>query len=403
MNIHSIFFKLNALFVVALLATVLAGVMTVKQLDKRDQNDLLIKSRLIMHTWRTEGVKPRELIRELGLVEVPPADQPDILGQGIRQVTDDAHHHRRQMGGVDILKKEGYLYLWIHTHTFRLLLRERQSRGSRLLVPILFFGGMVVLLGVIYWLLRQSLLPIRRLEADIRRFGDGEAPDQELFSSGQDEIARVGNAFYTSARRTRQLIRSRQLFVRNIFHELNTPVTKGRLLTELTEDPRTRSMLDAIFSRLASLLRELAQMEQITSDDTAPDTRPVRIIELIDQARDLLYLDEPIPANVTDEVMEADFSLMSIAFKNLIDNALKYGKNLTIRYRNGAVEFVSEGDPLAHPLSWYTEPFASGEGRHGEGFGLGLYITKEIAEKHGMRLTYRHEEGHNIFALEPRS
>jgi len=403
MNIHSIFFKLNALFVVALLATVLAGVMTVKQLDKRDQNDLLVKSRLIMQTWRTERVKPGKLIGELGLIEVSPP-WPQTVQRYLQ-----AHHGpspdlaQPPYRTVEVFAASGYLYLWIRTRQFDLLLREKQSRQSRLLVPILFFGGMVILLGMIYWLLRQSLLPIRRLEADIRRYGEGKAPDQEIFSGGQDEIARVGNAFYTSARRTRKLIRSRQLFVRNIFHELNTPVTKGKILAELTEDPRTRSMLDSIFSRLASLLRELAQMEQVTSDDTRIERRPVRIVELIDQARDLLYLDEPIPSNVTDQVMEADFALMSIAFKNLIDNALKHGKDLTIRYRNGAVEFISDGDPLQHPLSWYTEPFASGEGRHGEGFGLGLYITKEIAEKHGMRLTYRHEEGHNIFALEPRS
>ncbi len=403
MNIHSIFFKLNALFVIALLATVLAGVMTVMQLDKRDQTDLLVKSRLVMHTWRTEGTKPKKLIRELGLVEVKQPWRSVILKQA-RQAWEKSKHttRRMRMGAVEILPTHSYLYLWINTRNFTILLREKQGRQKRLLIPLLFFGGMMVLLGILYWLLRRSLLPIRRLEKDIRLYGEGKSPNREHFSSGEDEIARVGNAFYASARRVQQLTRSRQLFVRNIFHELNTPVTKGKILVELTEDPKTRSMLDSIFSRLASLLKELAQTEQVTSQDSALTVRPVRVVELIDQARDLLYLDEPIPSRVTDQVIEADFATMSIAFKNLIDNARKYGKHLVIRTTDTGVEFVSEGAPLSHPLSWYIEPFSSGDTRNSEGFGLGLYIVDAIAKKHDMQLTYRHENGHNIFALETR-
>ena len=209
----------------------------------------------------------------------------------------------------------------------------------------------------------------------------------------------MGNAFYASAHQTRRLIQSRQLFVRNIFHELNTPVTKGKILAELVEEPRTQSMLDSIFSRLASLLKELAQMEQITSQDTRLQLRPVRILDLVDQARDLLYLDEPIPVDITEEQMNADFPTMSIAFKNLIDNGRKYGRNLRIVSGKDGIAFISEGVPLAHPLSYYVEPFASGDTHPGEGFGLGLYIVDQIVRKHGMTFQYRYENGMNIFAV----
>jgi len=399
MHIHSIFFKLNVLFVVALLATILAGVMTVIQLDKRDQADLLIKSRLIMHTWRTEHKKPHALIRELGLVEVEKPWHASVIKQLKNRPAIGRGYslHRR---AIEVIPAHNYLYLWIHTRNFTILLREEQSRQKHLLMPTLFFGGMVILLGVIYWMLRRSLLPIRRLEADIRRFGEGELPDRDYFSRGRDEIARVGNAFYASARRTQQLIRSRKLFVRNIFHELNTPVTKGKILAELTEDPQTRAMLDSIFSRLASLLRELAQMEQIVSRDTRLAIQPVRVIELIDQARDLLYLDESIPLEIHREILDADFATMSIAFKNLIDNGRKYGKNLKIISHENGIAFISDGKPLPRPLKEYVEPFSTGEGRANEGFGLGLYIVDEIARKHGMHLRYQHENGKNIFTLE---
>jgi two-component system OmpR family sensor kinase len=403
MNPHSIFFKLNILFVIALLATILAGMMTVIQIEKRHQTDLLIKSRLVIHTWRSEHSKPTKLIDELGLVEVKRPWKSILLPKSKKHFKNSVKKrpqaHRLRIGATEIISMRNYLYLWIRTRQFKILLREKQSRKERLLMPIVFFGGIVLLLGAIYWFLRRSLLPIRQLDEDIRRFGEGKMPDREFFSQDHDEIAQVGNAFYASAHRIQQLTRSRQLFVRNIFHELNTPVTKGKILTELVDDPRTKNMLESIFGRFSSLLKELAQMEKITSQDVELRMRKIRIIELIDQARDLLYIDESIRINITDETMTADFSMMSIVFKNLIDNARKYGTNLYIRHKDTDIEFISTGEALEHPLGYYLEPFASDEARSHEGFGLGLYIVHEILKKHNLKLTYRHQDGKNIFSI----
>ena len=398
MRFSSIFFKLNLFFAVALIATLLAGFLTVLHFAKRDQTELLIQSRLLIREYRAKHTKPVAMIREFDLVEIPRKRWRPVLAElKHERKTSRIRHHR--LGAALVISHQGYLYLWIHARDFKILLRQRQGIWQKRLGALAIFGAMVLLLAMIYWLLRRSLLPIRRLQQDIVRYGEGHYPEGEIFSRKKDEIAQVGNAFYASASRTRRLIQSRQLFVRNIFHELNTPVTKGKILAELVDDPKTQSMLDSIFSRLASLLKELAQMEQITSQDTTLHTRPVRLVELIDQARDLLYIQEPIPTNITDEMMDADFATMSIAFKNLIDNARKYGKDLAIIHREDGIDFVSEGKPLTHALAYYTEPFSSGDTRSNEGFGLGLYIVDEIAKKHGMKLQYRYEEGKNIFTL----
>ncbi len=400
MNIHSIFFKLNLFFAVALIATLLAGFSAVMRLGARDQADLLIQSRLLIREYRTSRTRPEALIREFGLTVVPRTAWRPVLDElKHKQNRKRSLNRPHRLGAAHVIPHAGHLYLWIHPHNFRMLLRQEQGFFQRLALPLLMFGAIVFLLVTIYWLLRRALLPIRRLQQDIVRYGEGQYPATETFSQHQDEIAEVGNAFYASAHQTRRLIQSRQLFVRNIFHELNTPVTKGKILAELVEDPKTQSMLDSIFSRLASLLRELAQMEQITSQDTRLQLKPVRILDLIDQARDLLYLDEPIPTDITEEQMEADFPTMSIAFKNLIDNGRKYGRNLRIVSGRHGIEFISEGTPLTHPLSYYVEPFASGDTHTGEGFGLGLYIVDQIARKHHLTLHYRHENNHNIFSL----
>jgi two-component system OmpR family sensor kinase len=398
MRFHSVFFKLNLIFAIALVAVLLAGGVTLRHLWRQDQADLLIRSRLLIREARTVGRTPKALMDEFGLVEVPRARWKALRRHArTRHASGDDHRHR--IGAAHVFAKGGYLYVWIHARDFRIMLREKERFWSRRIGAIGIWGAMVLLLGVLYLLLRRSLMPIRTLQQEILRYGEGHVPHGERFSSRQDEIAQVGNAFYASAHRVRRLMQSRHLFVRNIFHELNTPVTKGKILAELVDDPKTRTMLDSIFSRLTSLLRELAQMEKLISEDTQLERKPVRIVELIDQARDLLFIEEDISTDITDETIEADFATMSIAFKNLIDNARKYGKNLTIRLADNGVEFVSEGAPLTHPLSYYIEPFSAGDTRTNEGFGLGLYIVNEIVKKHGMELRYRHWEGKNIFSL----
>ncbi len=398
MRFSSIFVKLNLFFAVALIATIAAGVLTLIHFSKRDQAELLIQSRLLMRQYRATHTKPVDLIREFGLVDVPPRKWQPIL-RSLKKKRRHARLLHRRFGAARVLSHGGYLYLWMRARDFKMLLRQRQGIGHKMLGAALIFGAMLFLIGGIYLLLRRSLLPIRRLQQDIVRYGAGHLPEAELFSSREDEIAQVGNAFYASAHRTQRLMQSRQLFVRNIFHELNTPVTKGKILAELVDDPKTQSMLDSIFSRLASLLKELGHMEQVTASDTVLTLRPVRVIELIDQARDLLYLEEPIPGNIAHEQIEADFPTMSIAFKNLIDNGRKYGKNLTILSGKDGIDFVSDGAPLSRPLHAYTTPFSAGDAHQGDGFGLGLYIVDAIAKKHGMTLRYRHESGKNIFTL----
>ncbi len=398
MNIHSIFFKLNILFVIAMLATIVAGLLTVAHMSRKEQTELLIKSRLLIREQRISRSRPVKLAKELGLIEVKPKTVSKILRR-MRQNKRVQVPKPLHFGASHVFFHNGHFWLWIHTKKFKMLLRQRESLWKNLTIPFLIFGGMLALMALMYWLIRRSLLPIKTLQKDIISYGEGIFPQKHLPIEGSGEIAEVANAFYASAERVQRLSRSRELFVRNIFHELNTPVTKGKILAELVDEPKTKDMLESIFGRLEALLRELAQMEKITSQDVELHMKRLRAIELIDQARDLLYIDEPIETNISDETIVADFSMMSIVFKNLIDNARKYGSNLYIRYRDGDMDFISEGKPLEHPLGYYIEPFASGGQRSKDGFGLGLYIVNEILKKHGYKFSYHHENGRNIFTI----
>ena len=400
MNRHSILFKLNILFAIALLATVIAAFSIGLHSIKKDYMALLFKSRLITKEMRTSGTVPVLLLKEFHFREVIGNEKKEVLKEGeVRSILFSPMQEK--MKNREILTYQGHRYLYLNLKGIEsILLEDEQTFMDRFFIPFLVFVGIIVLLAFMYASLRRSLVPLKKLKKDIVRYGEGDLKEYTYLSK-KDEISLASNAFYHSVEKVKRLTDSRQLFIRNIFHELNTPVTKGKILAEIVEEPKTQKMLDSIFTRLSTLLKELAKVEKITSENYTVSIKPVRVIELIDEASDLLYLDEKIKTNITNEMIEADFSSMSIVFKNLIDNALKYGDNLEVIYSDNTISFVSDGKALKKNFSSYTEAFSKGEEPNSEkGFGLGLYIVNEIIHKHKMNFHYKYKNGKNIFIID---
>jgi two-component system OmpR family sensor kinase len=394
MNRHSVFFKLNILFMIALMATLLAGASFMMHIAKKEKTDLLFKGRMILHEYRATRQFPLELLEELRLMHIEGAEKEEVL----RESSGDLNQTQGLSKRGRVLRYQGHLYLYIANHHYNLLLKDIRTYREHFFVLLLVMSGTIILLVMMYVMMRKTLVPLKTLQKDIERYGEG-ALTQYAFSEKKDEISQVSDAFYRSVSRIQRLSDSRTLFIRNLFHELNTPVTKGKILTELVDEPKTKAMLDMIFSRLTSLLKELAQVEQITSENYVLSKKEVRIMDLIDEARDLLYLEEGIPTNVADQSMIADFASMSIVFKNLIDNAMKYGKNLEIIYEQESLSFVSEGEALTGDFGAYLEPFSDKKRNGTSGFGLGLYIVREVLNLHNMEIEYRYDQGKNRFTI----
>lgn len=407
MKKESILFKLNILFALALIATLLAGFSFALHSLKKEQMDLFFKSRLMVKEMRNTHQVPNTLLDEFGFIQIKGVQKREILKESrerklramsmpkeMKQRFRAFEKHRK------VLHYKGHRYLHLRTKGLNIVLEDTRSIWLCCPTPIIVFIVIFLLLISMYILLRKSLIPLKILQQNIEEYGEG-AKVEHKYIDKKDEVSLASNAFYDSVKKVEQFKDSRQLFIRNIFHELNTPVTKGKILAEIVEETKTKEMLNSIFTKLSTLLKELAQMEKITSENFSIELKPLRVQELIDEASDLLYLEEPIVSNVTDEMIEADFSSMRLVFKNLIDNALKYGSDLQVNYVNNSIVFSSKGEPLKKELSYYTQAFSKGtDTRSDKGFGLGLYIVYEILSKHKMDFSYNHAEGINQFTID---
>ena len=307
-----------------------------------------------------------------------------------------------RIGTSAILRYENDHYLHIETKYASLLLKDEDFQPYRYDLIKVIFGVVFAIIIIAYILTIHKLKPLRKLKRQMDRFAKGDL-DINCKTDGEDEISQVANAFHNAVEQINKLNHSRQLFLRNIMHELKTPITKGRISAEMLESGKQRERLIGTFEKLELLINEFASIEQITSGEGLKNIKPYRLVDMLDEAIDLAMISpSQIEIELDDEIiLHVDFRLFTTAMKNVIDNGIKYSIDQTIKIvaTQKAIAFISQGKPLKYDLEHYLEPFVQEKNSH-QSFGLGLYIVHHIVKAHHISFTYEHKEGYNYFNFE---
>lgn len=287
----------------------------------------------------------------------------------------------------------------INNDRFKLIL-ENKNQAKFPLKRALIFATVFLLIILLYLWIMKSLKPLSQLKGKIQTFSQGDL-NIDCKSDKKDEIAEVANEFDHAVTMIRELLHSRQLFLRAIMHELKTPIAKGRLVSEMLHDEKSKARMHSIFERLNLLIDEFAKIEKITSKNFDLTIKPYKMSDLLEGSIDMLMIDHPkrlIEVDlIKDFKKDVDFELFTLVIKNLLDNGIKYStdKHVTVRINNDKLEMINKGEALSEALENYFKPFHTSK----KGLGLGLYIVKSILDIHQMELHYRHEEGKNIFTV----
>jgi two-component system OmpR family sensor kinase len=259
----------------------------------------------------------------------------------------------------------------------------------------------LTLMLFLYFLVWKSFKPLKDLEILIRKFGDGELEQINEINSN-DEVGRIWREFNKAVSKIDSLEKSRELFLRNIIHELKTPITKGKLVIAIQGENRETQILNSVFNRLDSLINEMANIEKLISKSGDQNSFcKLKFSSILNEAIKIGFIDQNRVSMRNDNETFGDLALLSIAFKNLIDNGIKYSndKKVYIRVFEKSLIFVSNGDRLKKDFDDYLKPFSHSQITSGKGFGLGLYITNEVANRHNFKFKYRNFCGKNIFIL----
>ncbi len=395
--IHTIF--ILALLVISItFYIILDATKDQRQLQQFIRYQYLTKTMLSEDYRGKNDPKLQTLLKKYSLVEIPlESIKKEIEEKGKTKL--DASSI---LGRARVFEIDNRFYIYLERENFVIMLRDEQAIGYTTQIIFSIAVILILLLIVLYLMVLKKLAPLRRLNKKIERFASGDL-NVKITHEGSDEIGKIAMSFDKAIRHIRQLISSKNLFMRNIMHELKTPITTSRIAAETIDDETTRNILIRSFNRMNELIEDLAQVELVTMHTFTPKRENYQLSEIFEETKKLLMKDESLyQFEYSDETIYTDKSMLALVLKNLIDNAIKYGaeKPAKVKVVGNKIMVKSKGEPLKEKLSYYTEPFFQEEKRSA-GFGLGLYIVATVIEKLNYKFRYHYDEKEheNIFEV----
>lgn len=300
---------------------------------------------------------------------------------------------------VTMIQNDKTIYFYMQTPSNAILIQDEELEPYRAWSVLYTYLTVIAIIIISFFLVLQKLRPLIRLRKKIALFGDGNM-NISFKTSSCDEIGLVANEMEAAREKIETLLESRTLFLRNLMHELKTPIAKGTIATQMLDSQKQRDRFTSIFGRLECLVTEFALIEEVTSVDNKKNFKEYRIIDIIDGAIDMAMVErESVSVYVkAGEKQFVNYHLYTTAIKNMIDNAMKYSpdKHINILMINNELCFESKGECLAHPLQYYIEPFTK-ENPSKNSFGLGLYLVDSILKAHDKVLAHEYHNGVNRF------
>jgi len=228
-----------------------------------------------------------------------------------------------------------------------------------------------------------------------------------LSENGPIEVRRAAHAFNTMQARLTRYLEDRARILIAVSHDLKTPITRLRLRVEQLEDNKLRD----------SFIKDLDDMQSMTAA-TLDFMRGLENTEQV-QTLDISALLESLQADY--EEMGKQFTIQGDTPKpyparplslkrclvNLIDNAHKYGQQVTVSFKNQTEQLqiiiADRGAGIPETaLETVFEPFyrlETSRSRSTGGTGLGLSIARNIARSHGGEIILRNRVDGGLEAI----
>lgn len=256
-----------------------------------------------------------------------------------------------------------------------------------------------------YFFARKAIKPISQIIKKVKEINSLKLSNRLDEGDKKDEIAQLAITFNEMLSDLEIAFRNQEDFVSNASHELRTPLTvmigeSDYIISheKSKEDYLSHiSGINADLKKLNSLLNNLLELAQINRDKTIVFSK-VRIDEIVFNSIyqvKIKYEGRKIvpkilyPESENDLVINANEGLLTIAFKNILDNACKFSNDDVI------VEFIITDNNInviisdngigipSEELETIYRPFSrASNAKFIGGFGLGLALGMKIFELH---------------------
>jgi len=412
---RSLFAKILVWFVVSILVTIAATVLTSALTYDADSSRqapfsmlLSLEVREARHAWESGGAG--ELRGALDrLREVTHASQAMLLdGKGVDLLTGASH--------ADMLSyAEGLIHspFSFRSHIFArkstdglyCLVLVRENWFFWFLQPAHF---LVLALAVLlcYGFAHYLTAPVRRLRSAVDRLGRGDLTARAE-ESRKDELGDLAASFNRMADHIQTLLAAERRLLFDISHELRSPLARLSVAVELarTDDegalPLDRIQKEA--DRLNSLIKQMLEVTRTEREPSRMKTERVRLDELVEELVDDCSIEARAHGCALDlrpaapVTLDGDSELLRRAIENVMRNAIRYApakSQVEVSLENDGgwakirVRDYGPGVP-EEALPRLFDPFYRVEedrDRRSGGVGLGLSIARRAVELHKGKL-----------------
>lgn len=367
----------------------------------------------MMDSQRPIMAEGRKLWRRVrpgwNLVAVP-VDMLSQLPHDLEEFVDQAEDADAVLWGqndgwliIGPLQRQDYLYIAVARKEWQSVL----DNEHRWLVPAAMVVVVTLLCFVLVWSLTR---PIRRLQKTVRQLAAGNFDVSGLRRDlyRHDEIGMLASEVTDMAGALQRLLHSHQQLLRDVSHELRSPLTRLQIALGIARKKDQQGLLAAEHDRieravgqvdgLVAQILDLARLQQTDSRQLQAEEGSVsEHVQLWLQDAELELADKELQLQVQlpDAALTAhwDWMMMERAFDNLLRNAIRYspqggvlqaGAQLTQQSIELWVEDQGPGvpeDELERIFAPFTQVDPARDHAAG-GYGIGLALVKRIVELH---------------------
>ena len=261
---------------------------------------------------------------------------------------------------------------------------------------------------ICYVMVQRIFRPIKSIEEGANQIGQGQL-EYRIDVKQKDELGSLAEKINQLAVNVQEMLAAKQRLNLGVSHELRSPLTRARLEVELLEDSKIKEDLLNEINAMETIIANLLDSEAINYGHKKLKLELFKLSDMISQLiqKSGFLADSNIafiPLDYAAQV-EADKTLFEVMIKNILENALRYnpveGEPIQIRVEQVEDTYeikIKDFGPgfSKEDLTKVTEPFyrtGQSRSRQSGGFGLGLYLCKQIVEAHQGTIAIANHEG----------
>ncbi|WP_323168288.1 HAMP domain-containing sensor histidine kinase [Pseudomonas atacamensis] len=334
-----------------------------------------------------------------------------------RQNNDDRRLPWRRLTDEITSEKTGDTYLFIYRIPHPEL--DAWHRES-LLWPLSALGIALVVLTLFSLLVTFSITrPLSRLRGAVHDLGQTTYQQNSLakLANRRDEFGVLATDFNRMGARLQSLIGSQRQLLRDVSHELRSPLARLRIALALAEraNPEEREKLWPRLTRecdrLEALISEILVLARVDADNASAEEVDLNaLLATLQKDAQLSSPEQTVRLQAEPQLnLKGWPTMIERAVDNLLRNAQRFNPSdqpielHAARQAERIVISVRDHGPgvQTEHLSQLGEPFYRAPGQTAAGHGLGLAIAKRAAERHGGTLTLaNHPQGGFVASLE---